>query len=338
LEEDHYYPFGLTMVGLSDKTLKGIYVENKYRYNGKEIQNKEFSDGTGLEECEYGARMYDQQLGRFNVMDDFADKYFGLNPYQYGANDPIKNIDINGDSIWISINGQNYYFGNTKDGGWGFYGGNGEKYNGDDKFANAVSSALTGFANVNDPEVRDRFNTILGSKFKLVVEDGQTQTSDVIKKDGSRQRIDKDVDITNPNIIGAVIQWNPDVRNTLGVPGGADPDLDLAHELLGHGFQATVRNLRTVDQLDDHNPDDFVQSPDYPDGKKRGKLSIYENDAQAIRNRVAVATGRRNMVSAIYKSDATAKKYGDTEAVKQTRFIYIIDPNRLIQWNRNRKY
>ena len=93
------------MAGISDKALKTNYAQNKYRYNGKELQNQEFSDGTGLEEYDYGARFQDPQLGRFFTQDRFSEKYHSLSPYQYSDNNPIRNIDVNGDSIIIgSIN------------------------------------------------------------------------------------------------------------------------------------------------------------------------------------------------------------------------------------------
>jgi RHS repeat-associated protein len=89
---NHYYPFGLNMEGNWQGGLAG---QNKYQYNGKEL-NQDF----GLDWNDYGARFYDAALGRFFTKDRFAEKYKNLNPYQYAANNPIVNIDVNGDSVW----------------------------------------------------------------------------------------------------------------------------------------------------------------------------------------------------------------------------------------------
>jgi hypothetical protein len=103
----------------------------------------------GYDTYDYGARGYYAAMGRFTSVDRFAEKYPWQSPYCFAANNPVNNIDINGDSIWVSVYNQDtktndrYYYGSDKNGDQGFLDSSGNIYSGDNQYVSDLTNALS---------------------------------------------------------------------------------------------------------------------------------------------------------------------------------------------------
>ncbi len=97
VEQNDYYAFGA-------KHVRSNYVKNDNRldYNGKEEQT------TGnLKYLDYGARMYDNTIGRWFNTDPLAEIYYSQSPYHFSGNNPVNLIDRNG--MNYSYSGGQYF-------------------------------------------------------------------------------------------------------------------------------------------------------------------------------------------------------------------------------------
>ena len=86
-----YYPFGLRFNSYARENS----IFNNYLYNDKELQ-----DDLDLGWMDYGARMYMPDLGRWMSPDPAAVEYMEYSPYNFVLNNPIRNIDPDGNRVW----------------------------------------------------------------------------------------------------------------------------------------------------------------------------------------------------------------------------------------------
>ncbi|MFT3739681.1 MAG: RHS repeat-associated core domain-containing protein [Breznakibacter sp.] len=92
LQTTSYYPFGLVMAQTDHNTVLPNYRENRYLYNGKELQGDGFG-GVELGWLDYGARFYDPQIARWTTPDPLCEYHYNLAPNHYVMNNPVRFID-----------------------------------------------------------------------------------------------------------------------------------------------------------------------------------------------------------------------------------------------------
>ncbi|MCW3111466.1 MAG: repeat-associated core domain protein [Segetibacter sp.] len=90
LEETHYYPFGLTMSGISSKAA-GI-IQNK----DKTFQGQRFDDDFGLNWVQFKWRNHDPQIGRFIEIDPLSEKYVYNSTYAFSENKVTSHVELEG--------------------------------------------------------------------------------------------------------------------------------------------------------------------------------------------------------------------------------------------------
>jgi len=223
----NYYPFGGQLVD----TLKAMIWNRdfqQYKYNGKEF------DGTfGLNTYDYGARQHDPILARWDRLDPLCEKYYGVSPYAYCANNPVKFIDPDGRVMgdYLDSNGNLIGTDGKNDGRLYVLKTSRSSF---DSYGNAPVAGIT--RKEGDISNKDNFVEITGSKaireaaVSKIEDDGTGGTAD----NNNREYLvtfDKSIEPQETNSIyckkGSV--GNPTKDDAISVSAGDSHDLEYIH-------------------------------------------------------------------------------------------------------------
>ena len=94
----HYDPFGIQIALSSGSTASfpSSASENPYKYGGKEWN-------TTTSTYDFEARQLSPAFHRFTTLDPLAEKYYGVSPYAYCADNPVNLVDPEGQDSYLLI-------------------------------------------------------------------------------------------------------------------------------------------------------------------------------------------------------------------------------------------
>jgi hypothetical protein len=230
---------------------------------------------------------------RFTSTDPLWEKYRAWSPYQYGANNPLVNIDPNGKEIWLASDTHRDGDGNMisvqyKNGK--LFNKDGSAFKGKDKFLNQTLGYLNRLRNSGNQEITCRLGQLETSKISHFI--NQTTVGKYYNPNTTQVTSGNDNDAVNriPTSGTSLINYNAMDDSKYAT---------LAHEVIGHLFD-----------LDNGSRDSYGYYSDGNSGIEGSEL-----DAVNIENVVRANAGLPKR---------TSYNYGQT----QIPAIYLWDTHR----------
>lgn len=201
----------------------GKSYDMEFAYNDKEKMETH-----GFNMYDYGARFYDQTIGRWHSIDPLAEKYYSISPYAYCANNPVKNIDPDGRTIRVSDYTNNIktdYEWKEYEGIWGFYDSYNNIYADNDTFIGQLSRALMKLMNGGETG-KELVSNLSGMTDIITISRG------------------KNVYMEESSTVG----WNPNGGSNVPTQMGENSNVafvSLGHEL-GHAWDYTQKTANST--------------------------------------------------------------------------------------------
>ncbi|WP_259323067.1 RHS repeat-associated core domain-containing protein, partial [Segatella copri] len=234
-----YVPFGEVFVEERNNIWNTPYLFNA----------KEFDEETGL--YYYGARYYDPRVSLWISTDRFEEKYPNVTAYSFTANNPMKFLDINGDSLRIEDKKLSllYISGNL-------YNQNGQKYDG--KISGFMKKAVSALDVIRKgTEGENMISELQSSTNNFIIKKGQSKFTAANNHKAYSNQFMNDPSVASTKEVllkagidlsggsGGVISWNPNGSILATLNGGTiSEETDLAHEM----FHALDANRGLLDK------------------------------------------------------------------------------------------